>query len=338
MFSIFKNKNLCGKIYLFCGIIVWVIKLFFLILVLLFILFFVGVIGYFFTLAFVRKETVDLEDMNSPINAKLKPYEKILNEGYDFIDSKPCDWHYITSFDGLKLAARYFENNSERTIILFHGYRSSANHDFSCAVKLYYDFGFNILLVDQRSHGRSEGKLITFGVKESKDVHTWVDYINAKFSPKEIILSGISMGATTVLLSLKEKMPNNVKCVLADCGFTSPVDIIKKVAKQAFKLNANFYIPFLDFACKLFGKFSIRNISTIDTVSNSEIPILFIHGKKDNFVPCEMSVEAHKSCGKNGRIIISNEADHGISFLVDTEIVVIEIYKFLKENLENFRI
>lgn len=309
-----------------------------LIIIILFLLVFAGVIGYFFNIAFVRKKTVDLQEINSEIDSKLVPFKSVLNDAISFIEAKPCEWFYTTSFDGLKLAARYFDNKSERTIILFHGYRSSANHDFSCAVKLYYEIGFNILLVDQRSHGQSEGRLITFGVKESKDVHSWIDFLNAKFSPKEIILSGISMGATTVLLSLKGEMPKNVKCIIADCGFTSPVDIIKKVAKQAFKLNADFFIPFLDFACKLFGNFSIRNISTIDTVKNSEIPIMFIHGRKDCFVPCEMSEQAFNSCGEKGIIVISEEADHGISFLVDTEKIIIEIYKFFKENLEDFKI
>lgn len=276
--------------------------------------------------------------MNSDINKSLAPYRQVINDAMSFIKQKPVKWHYTTAFDGIKLAARYYENNSERTIILFHGYRSSAIHDFSCAVKLYYEIGFNVLIVDQRSHGRSEGKLITFGVKESDDVHTWVDFLNAKFSPKEIILSGISMGATTVLLSLKKDFPDNVKCMIADCGFTSPVDIIKKVAKQSFKINADFYIPFMDLLCKIFGKFSIRSISTVDTVKNSKIPILLIHGEKDNFVPCEMSKQTYEACNENGRIVLSKEAGHGISFLCDTEAVIIEIYKLFKESLNDFKI
>ena len=310
-----------------------------LILIILFLLVcFIGVILYFFNLAFVKNKRDGVAELDPSINKSLEKYKDVIDEGNVFIKNKPNKWYYTTAFDGIKLAARYYDNNSEKTILLFHGYRSSAAHDFSCAVSMYYNFGFNVLLVDQRSHGKSEGKLITFGVKESDDVHSWIEFLNAKFSPKEIILSGISMGATTVLLSLKNPLPDNVKGIIADCGFTSPVDIIKKVAKQSFKIDADFFIPFLDFACKIFGRFSIKNISTVNTVKNSKIPIAFIHGKKDDFVPCEMSEKAFSSCGEKGRIIISKEAGHGISFLVDTELVVIEIYKFLKENLKDFNV
>lgn len=288
-------------------------------------------------MAFVKNQKDGIADLDPSINKSLEKYKDVINEGNDFIKNKPHKWYYTTAFDGIKLAARYYENSSKKTIILFHGYRSSATHDFSCAVSMYYDFGFNVLLVDQRAHGRSEGKLITFGVKESDDVHSWISFLNAKFLPEEIIISGISMGATTVLLSLKKPLPENVKGVIADCGFTSPVDIIKNVAKRNFKINGGFFIPFLDFFCKVFGKFSIRNISTVDTVKDSKIPILFIHGEKDDFVPCEMSKQAYKSCGEKGSIVLSKEAGHGISFLIDTEMVVIEIYKFLKSNLKDFK-
>lgn len=288
-------------------------------------------------MAFVKNQKDGIADLDPSINKSLEKYKDVINEGNDFIKNKPHKWYYTTAFDGIKLAARYYDNSSKRTIILFHGYRSSATHDFSCAVSMYYDFGFNVLLVDQRAHGRSDGKLITFGVKESDDVHSWISFLNAKFSPEEIIISGISMGATTVLLSLKKPLPDNIKGVIADCGFTSPVDIIKNVAKRNFKINAGFFIPFLDFFCKIFGKFSIRNISTVDTVKDSKIPIMFIHGEKDDFVPCEMSKLAYKSCGEKGSIVLSEEAGHGISFLIDTEMVVIEIYKFLKSNLKDFK-
>ncbi len=293
----------------------------------------VAVIFYFFSLAFVRKNNDDVDDLSSQRNDFLKPYFDIIKSGYDFIDNTEHKRYETISFDGLKLSARYYNQNSEKTILLFHGYRSSAKHDFSCAVKMYYESGFNVLLIDQRSHGMSEGKLITFGVKESRDVISWLDFLNAKFSPKKIVLSGLSMGATTVLLSLKYKMPENVKCVVADCGFTSPVDIIKKVAKQVFKINATLYIPILNFLCKIFGNFSITNISTVDTVKNTDLPILLIHGKKDNFVPCEMSETTYEAAKSHAKLVTVENADHGLSFLVDTKYVIEQINLFFNENL-----
>ncbi len=273
--------------------------------------------------------------MDNTIEEALKPYSEVIEKGKEFIKNTPHKWYYITSFDGLKLAARYYDNNSSCTIFLFHGYRSGANHDFSCAVEMYYKMGFNILLVDQRAHGKSEGNLITFGVKESRDVVSWAEFVNAKFSPKQLIISGISMGATTVLLSLKRDLPDNVKGVIADCGFTSPCEIIEKVGKDSFKINAHFFIPFLDLACKIFGKFSITKDSTIDAVKNTNLPIFFIHGEKDNFVPCEMTKTTFENCKGNCRMYLCKEAGHGLSFLVETDEVLKQLKSFLKYCIED---
>lgn len=302
-------------------------------IVLLLIIFFLAVVLYFFSLAFVRKDNTDIENFDSEFNSFLASYTEILNKGMKFIKNTEHTRYETFSFDGLKLSARYYDRNSNNTIILFHGYRSSAAHDFSCAVEMYYNMGFNILLVDQRSHGLSEGKLITFGVKESRDVISWIEFLNAKFSPEKIVLSGLSMGATTVLLALKNEMPKNVKCVIADCGFTSPIDIIKKVAKQSFKIDASFYIPIMDFFCKIFGNFSIKNISTVDAIKNINVPILLIHGTNDNFVPCEMSKLAFESANENSKLVLVDGADHGISYLVDTKRVTEELNNFISENL-----
>ncbi len=291
---------------------------------------FVAIVLYFFSIAFVRKSGSKVDSLDNTLNDALKPYSALIDKGIEFIRKTPHKWYYTTAFDGKKLAARYYDNNSTCTIFLFHGYRSGAEHDFSCAVEMYYKMGFNILLVDQRAHGRSEGKLITFGVNESRDVVSWAEFVNEKFSPKQLIISGISMGATTVLLSLNHNLPQNVKGVIADCGFTSPQDIIEKVGKDSFKVNAHFFIPFLNAACKLFGKFSITEDSTVDAVKSTELPILFIHGKKDNFVPCEMSERTFAGCKENCRIFLAQEAGHGLSFLTDTDSVLSELKSFLK--------
>ncbi len=303
--------------------------MYFLIAFAVLILLLICAVFYFFCVAFVRVNPKKVKIIDKTIDEALKPYSALLKKGEDFINNTPYKWCYTKSFDGLKLAGRYYNNNSSCTVLLFHGYRSNATHDFSCAVQMYYDMGFNVFMPDQRAHGKSEGKLITFGVKESRDVVTWTEYINREYAPKQLIITGISMGATTVLLSLNHNLPENVMGVIADCGFTSPEEIILKVGKDAYKINASFFIPFLDCACKLIGGFSICKQSTIDAVKNTELPIFFIHGKKDNFVPCEMSETTFSNCKKNCRIFISPEAGHGLSFLTDTDTVLSEIMSFL---------
>ncbi len=296
------------------------------------ILVFLGVITYFFALAFVKQNMGDYDDVNSPVNIPLGEYKETVKRGIDFINSEPCEWVYTTSFDGLKLAARYFNRQSDKTIILFHGYRSSATRDFSCAVQMYLSHGFNVLLCDQRSHGRSEGKLITFGVKERKDVVTWAELAVAKFGAKQLLLDGMSMGATTVLLACELELPKEVKGIIADCGFTSPVDIINKVARDSFKINATYFLPFLNLFCLLFGNFSIYGVSTEKALKNSDIPVLFVHGKDDNFVPCEMSQRGYSAACDKCRILLVEGAGHGLSYLVDKKSVDNEIKCFLSEN------
>ena len=232
----------------------------------------------------------------------------------------------------MRLAASYYNNNSNTTILLFHGYRSDGRFDFACAVKFYIELGLNVLVVDQRANGESEGKLITFGIKERRDAVSWIKFINKKYAPKNILLSGVSMGATTVMMAANLELPQNVKGIIADCGFTAAPDIIKKVAKQAFKINATPIIPIMDLLCRLFGNFSLYETTTVKALAESDIPIFFIHGKKDGFVPCKMTEESHQAARAEKYICLVEDADHGISFLVDTDNIQRQITEFVKDH------
>ncbi len=294
---------------------------------------FIAVLLYFFTIAFVKMNKGDLEDLNHPENSILEPYRETVKSGLDYAYNTPHSWVYTKSFDGLRLAARYYDNNSNKIMLLFHGYRSAAARDFSCAVKMYSDMGFDVLLCDQRAHGKSEGRLITFGVKESRDVLSWVKFVNDNYPSKKIALGGMSMGATTVILASALDLPQNVKCVVADCGFTSPADIIKIVAKKKYKVNADLILPVFDIMCKLFGKFSIIEASTPEALKKTKLPVLLIHGKSDNFVPFEMSQRGFEANPEIAEIVLVDEADHGLSFLKDTKTVYFNLEKFLKKNI-----
>ena len=138
---------------------------------------------YFFCFTFVRLNIGNFDDVNDPCNRVLGEYKEVVGKGIERINSTPCKWVETYSFDKLCLKARYFDNGQKNTMIFFHGYRSSSSRDFSCALKMYMDLGFNVLLVDQRAHGRSEGRLITFGIKESRDVVSWTEFLNKKYSP-----------------------------------------------------------------------------------------------------------------------------------------------------------
>ena len=286
---------------------------------------------WLFCFAFVRRNDSDIDNLDAKHNRFLKEYRDIIKPGMDYIDNTPHRWVFTKSFDGLKLAARYFPvKDSKRTIILFHGYRSSAKRDFSCAVKMYCSMGLNVLLVDQRSHGKSEGRIITFGVKERYDALTWVDFVLKNYgNDTDIFLGGMSMGATTVLLSAGLNLPKNVKGIIADCGFTSPIAIIKKVSRQAFHISGFIVLPIMDFFCRIFGRFSIKGISTTDALAKSKTPIIMFHGTKDNFVPMEMSRENFDAAECEKQLFLVENADHGFSYFFDTRGVTENVHEFI---------
>ncbi len=307
----------------------WGENMWFLIIGGVLILAFAAAVIYFFCFAFLKWNIGNFDDVNDPCNKILGEFKDKVGKGIEHINSTPCKWVECYSFDGLWLKARYFDNSQKKTAILFHGYRSSAARDFCCGLKLYTDLGFNVLLVDQRAQGRSEGRLMTFGVKESRDVASWVDFINKKYSPDKILLGGMSMGATTVLLAGGRELPENVKGIVADCGFTSPTEIIKSVSERFLKIKSGFLLPFINICCRVFGRFSIYGVSTEESMKNCKIPVLLIHGEKDTFVPCEMSHRAFKCCNDKCRLVTVENAYHAMSFLVDEDKITEEIKKFL---------
>ena len=301
---------------------------FWLILILLLLLAFL-VIFWAFKTAFMRNDKRLVSFETGP----LAEYKDVFESSAKYLDSLKSERIYVKSFDGLRLAGSYYNNNnSDTTILLFHGYRSDGRFDFACAVKFYIEMGLNVLVVDQRANGESEGMLITFGIKERKDVITWTEFVNEKYAPKNIFLSGVSMGATTVMMAANLDLPPNVMGIIADCGFTSVPDIIKKVARQAFKIDAAIFLPILNFMCKIFGRFSIYETTTIKSLSESDIPIFFIHGKNDGFVPCEMTEQSHVAARAEKYVCIVEMADHGMSFLVDSDNIKKQISTFVKDH------
>ena len=287
------------------------------------------VIARVFTFAFVRSRRDGSLEVNT--DGGLKPYAELIREGINFVETREHTRVYAQSFDGLRLAASYYSCDSGRTVIVFHGYRSCAKRDYSCAVKMYLDMGLNVLLVDQRSHGESMGRLITFGVKERRDVVTWIDYVLEHFGDDtEIFLSGLSMGASTVMMAASLPLPENVKGIVADCGFTSPADIIAKVAKQSFHVNGKAAVAVLNPLCRMIGGFSLYECFTPQILANSDIPILFIHGKSDDFVPCDMSVESYNAARGKKEICLVEGAGHGLGYLVDREGVTASLKIFFE--------
>lgn len=242
---------------------------------------------------------------------------------------------YIQSDDGLRLHGLWVPaQNARGTVIFAHGYRSTLLVDFGLAFDIYYNQGMNLLIPDQRSHGKSEGKYITFGVKESKDMYCWINYHNDKYGQLPIVLSGLSMGASTMMYLADKDLPTNVKGIIADCGFTSAKDILSSVFRKVTHLPALPTMLVTDIVARLVAGFSIFECDTRKVLKKSKLPIIMIHGMDDNFVPCKMTEEAYAECTGPKQLLLVDGAEHGVSFLVERKRYTQMVLAFLDKLIE----
>lgn len=238
----------------------------------------------------------------------------------------------ITSFDGLTLRGKYYELTPDAPVeLMFHGYRGSAERDLCGAVQRCFKLGRSALLVDQRGHGTSDGHIITFGVKERKDCLQWVDFMIHKFGPDvKIIMTGISMGASTVMLAAGEQLPPNVVGVLADCGYSSQKEIIKIVIRK-LKLPAELAYPFVKLGARIFGGFALEEVTPIQAIAKCKVPVFFVHGENDDFVPCQMSRDCYAVCSCPKEIFTVPGAGHGLAYPSDVEGYLVAVREFYEQ-------
>jgi len=250
-------------------------------------------------------------------------YEKVADKMLELIgtlDQLPYEQLYITARDGVQLAARYYHFKDGAPIqIQFHGYRGNGVREYACGNQLAANIGYNSVVVDERAHGKSGGHTITFGIKERWDCADWTKYVAEKFGEKvPIILSGVSMGAATVLMASELDLPKNVAVITADCPYSSPGAIIRKVCSD-IKLPPWLAYPFVTIGALLYGHFKLWESSAVSAVRNTRIPILLIHGDDDRLVPCSMSKEIYAAAAGDKRLAIFPGAGHGLSYFTDTK-------------------
>ncbi len=281
------------------------------------ILCFVVLYGTFF-FAFRKNRESMIEERSIPPGKTYEPYKEKILRGIDVVLQHRHEDVYITSGDGLKLHAKYYHQADGAPLTIFmHGYRGGALRDGNGAFIMSWRRGYNVLMVDQRAHGLSEGKVMTFGIKERYDCLSWIQYANERFGKEiPIVLMGISMGASTVMMAAELDLPENVKCILADCGFSSPKEIVQTVI-QSMKLPVAYVYPMVRLSGRMFGGIDIEEASCVNAVCNSKVPILFIHGDEDDFVPCHMSKECYEACGTKKKLLVVKGAGHGLSHCVD---------------------
>ena len=230
---------------------------------------------------------------------------------------------WIHSRDGLMLHAYYLPapEPSGKLAILHHGFTSNAKDNSSHAM-FFHMQGYDVLLLDLRAHGQSEGEYVGFGILDRFDTLEWVRYSRKRFGDDlRIVLHGISMGATTVLMALGlSEIQESVSAVIADCGFTSPYDIFSHVIQSHYHLPAAPFLKVTDIRAKAAAGYSFDEYSTLTALPGNRVPVLFIHGKEDKFVPVWMSQKNYEVCSGRKELLLVDNAGHGSSIFENREL------------------
>lgn len=296
-------------------------KIFLIILFAIIALFFlITYICFYLTFYVSNKKKIPKEKYSLPPGEIYLPHKETMLNFMKETEKIPYKECHIKSFDGLTLYGNYYEYKKGAPIeLMLHGYRGLKERDLCGGVQRCFSLKRNALIVDLRACGKSEGNVISFGINESRDCLKWIDYIiNNIDKDAKIILTGISMGASTVLITAGQELAPNVIGVVADCGFTSAKDIIKKVIKD-MHLPPSVVYPFIKLGALIYGRFNLEETSAIKSLKNCKIPIIFFHGDNDDFVPQYMSEQNFKELKSKKVLYIAKGAGHGLSYLVDKE-------------------
>lgn len=238
---------------------------------------------------------------------------------------------YIMS-DSFRLHGKLFKNSGTKYALVCHGYTSKAKH-MAGFVNKFHSLGYNVLAVDARAHGDSEGTKIGMGWVERFDVIEWINYIISLEPDAQIILHGVSMGASTVLMASGEELPKNVKAIIADCGYTSEWDEFRQEADVLHipwfpVLNASSAIS------KIRDGYDFKQASAVEQVKKSHTPTLFIHGSEDELVPYGMLNELYSAANCEKEILTIQGAGHALSSSVAPELYWNTVEAFLEKHLE----
>ena len=292
----------------------------------------VSLICYFMAFYSPKRKQCNPEDYKFQLDELYEPYKPDMIKWMNDARKLNPEALKIKSYDGLTLVGKYYEYKKGAPIeILFHGYKGNGERDLSGGIERCFAMERNAIIVDQRGAGESDGHTITFGIKEHLDCIKWAEYVSEHFGREtKIILTGISMGAATVLMASGKNLPDNVVCILADCGYSTPKEIIMKTIGE-MKLPPKLMYPFVKLGARIFGGFNLDEYSSIEGTKSTKIPTIFIHGTKDDFVPYSMSEKMYQECTAIKSLVPIEDAGHGLAYPVNKEKYIQALRDFEKE-------
>ncbi|MCI5630283.1 MAG: alpha/beta hydrolase [Clostridium sp.] len=254
----------------------------------------------------------------------LNDAQKWLEEKSNYSDK------YIESYDKLQLHSYVVSQNSNKWAIVVHGYGGSGKL-MSDKSKYFYDMGYNVLIPDLRGHGKSEGDYIGMGWKDRLDIISWINFIIKENPNAEIVLHGTSMGAATVLMTSGENLPSNVKAIVADCAYTSAWDEFSYQLETYLKVPSYYILNVTNMVTKLKAGYSLKEASALECVKKATVPILYIHGDKDKFVPYSMMDKLYDATISPKEKLTIEGGEHANSDLVSPFLYWLTVEDFLNQ-------
>lgn len=257
---------------------------------------------------------------------KLRDDEKWLEKESNYTES------YIESNDNLNLHAYVINqnNNTDKWAIVVHGYGGSGKL-MSAKAKYFYEMGYNVLIPDLRGHGKSEGEYIGMGWKDRLDIISWINFIVKNNPTAKIVLHGTSMGAATVLMASGEDLPPNVKAIISDCAYTSVWDEFSYELETYLNVPTSYVLNVTNIVTKLRAGYSFKEASAINAVKKSTVPILYIHGDSDKFVPYSMMDKLYSATKSPKEKLTIEGAEHSNSDLISPYLYWLTINDFVEK-------
>ncbi|NQX49618.1 alpha/beta hydrolase [Paenibacillus tritici] len=293
----------------------------------------VGYAGYYFYGVAIKRAPKEFLAKTPDLKVDPPVAGASWGEGAEWVSRQSFRTVELVSEDGLKLRGYYLgsERAAGRTVIIAHGYSGKAK-DMGASAKNYYDnLGYNVLLPDARGHGDSEGDYIGFGWPERRDYLKWIEFVLQETGPAaQIVLHGVSMGGATVLMTAGEELPPQVKAVVADCGYTSVEAQLSYQLRRMYHLPSFPFVPSASLVTRMKAGYSFGEASALNQVRKARVPILFIHGDADTFVPFAMMNELYEACQSPKEKLVVHGAGHGLAYDTDKSTYIRTVGEFVE--------
>ena len=270
----------------------------------------------------------DLSDTEALRNTRWEQFAETLREGISRIRAYPWEDVWIVSHDGLKLHGRVLKGTSEKTVILAHGYRSSGENDFCGIVDYYRENNFTVLMIDQRAHGESEGKRLSFGLRERWDMTGWICYAVENL-PSELYLHGVSMGGVSLMMALPSCKGYPIKGIIADSAYDNVQELLIFQIKKKYHLPSPVFDCLISLAGSLLLGRDCKKLHAAQCVAENKVPVIIMNGSDDHMIPPGMAARFTRA--RNVQFVCIDGAPHAMCWLTAQGTYENQMDRFLME-------